>query len=71
MKYKNLIILFKNNPSSFDGTDGGTYTIEFPNSVITVSGDFLIVTQHDEDGNSLTGKVFPLNIIHSYKANKE
>lgn len=71
MKYKNLTVLFKNNPHSEDEMDGGTHTIKFTDVVLMLSGDHLVLTEHAEDGQSITGKVFPLNTIHSYKAERE
>jgi hypothetical protein len=71
MKYKNVAILFKNNPNSEDGLDGGTHKVDFTNTVLMISGDNIVITQHSEDGNSITGQVFPLNTVHSYKAERE
>jgi len=70
MKYKNLTILFKNKINQ-DQWDGGTYTVDYSNVVISITGDHLILTEHSEDGLSITGTVLPLNTIISYKANKE
>jgi hypothetical protein len=71
MRYKNLIVLFKNNPNSEDGLDGGTHKVEFKDAVLMISGEYLVITEHSEDGNSITGQVFSLNTVHSYKANRE
>lgn len=71
MRYKNLTILFKNNPNSDDEFEGGTHKVDFSDAVLMIAGEHLVVTEHSEDGNSITGQVFPLNTVHSYKANKE
>jgi hypothetical protein len=71
MRYKKLTILFKNDPNSEDGLDGGTHRLVFNNTVLMLSGEHLVVTEHSEDGDSITGQVFPLNTVHSYKAGKE
>lgn len=71
MKYKNVTVLFKNDPNSEDGLDGGTHRVEFNDAVLMITGDHLVVTEHSEDGNSITGQVFSLNTVHSYKANRE
>jgi hypothetical protein len=71
MKYKNLTVLFKNNPNSEDEFEGGTHKVDFVNAVLMLSGDHLIITEHADDGGSITGQVFPLNTVHSYKAGKE
>jgi hypothetical protein len=70
MKYKNLSVLFKDNPHSEDEF-GGTHKVDFTNAVLMISGDHLIITEHVEDGSSITGKIFPLNSVDSYKAGKE
>lgn len=71
MKYKKLTILFKNDPYSEDGLDGGTHLVEFSDAVLMISGEYLVVTEHNEDGSSITGQVFSLKTVHSYKANRE
>jgi hypothetical protein len=70
MKYKNLSVLFKDNPHSEDEF-GGTHKVGFTNAAMMVSGDYLIITEHNDDGESITGKVYPLNTVDSYKAGKE
>jgi hypothetical protein len=70
MKYQNLTVLFKNNPNSDDGLDGGTHKLEFVNAVIMITGNHLVITEHSEDGESITGQVFGLNTVHSYKASR-
>jgi hypothetical protein len=71
MKYKSLSILFKNNPNSEDGLEGGTYKVDFNDAVLMITGEHLVITEHSEDGNTITGQVFKLNTVHSYKANRE
>jgi hypothetical protein len=65
MKYKNLTVNFKTHPDSL------AHSEQFTNAVLMLSGDHLVITEHDEDGSSITGKVFPLTMIDSYKAGKE
>ena len=71
MRYKNLTILFKNNPHSEDEFEGGTHKVEFSDAVLMISGEYLVITEHSEDGSSITGQVFKLNTVHSYKASRE
>jgi len=70
MKYKNLNVLFKDNPNSEDEFSG-THKVNFQNAMLIISGGYLVITEHTEDGSSITGKVFPLNSVESYKAVKE
>lgn len=70
MKYKNLTVLFKDDPNCEDDICG-THKVEFKNAVLMLSGDHLIITEHDDDGSSITGRVFPLKMVDSYKAGKE
>jgi hypothetical protein len=65
MKYKNLTVVFRSHPDSL------TYSEKFTDAVLMLSGDHLVITEHDEDGSSITGRVFPLTTIDSYKAGKE
>lgn len=65
MKYKNLTVVFRGHPDSL------THSEKFTDAVLMLSGDHLVITEHDEDGSSITGRVFPLTIIDSYKAGKE
>jgi len=65
MRYKKVTVVFMDDPDSL------TYTQEFNDAVLMVAGDHLVITEHSEDGNSITGQVFPLRTVHSYKANKE
>ena len=65
MKYNNLSVLFGGNPDSLASK------VEFKNAVLIVSGNHLIITEHAEDGSSITGQVFPLDTVISYKAEKE
>lgn len=71
MEYKIITILFKNNPNSEDGLDGGTHKVDFTNSDLTISGDNIVVRQHGDGGNTITGQIFPLNTVHSYKIEVE
>jgi hypothetical protein len=69
MKYKNLSVLFKDNPYSEDEF-GGTHLVDFKNAKLTISGDHLIITEYNEDDDSsITGKLYKLNTLDSYKAN--
>lgn len=65
MKYTNLTVTF------MVGTDTLSYTEEFKNAVLMITGNHLVITEHSEDGNSITGQVFPLSTVVSYKASRE
>tara|TARA_R110000803_G_C11731387_1_gene289707 strand:+ start:301 stop:516 length:216 start_codon:yes stop_codon:yes gene_type:complete len=67
MKYKNLNVLFKDNPDSEDDIQG-THKVTFTDAVMMVSGDHLVISEHNEEGTSITGRVFPLKSVDSYKA---
>jgi|TARA_R110000803_G_scaffold152217_1_gene217305 hypothetical protein len=71
MKYKNVTILFKNNLNDEDGLDSGTHKVDFNNAVLMVTGSHMVVTEHTEDGNAITGQVFKLDSVLSYKAERE
>jgi hypothetical protein len=60
MKYSNLSVLF---------TDETTLT--FTDAVMMLSGNNLVITEHNEAGTSMTGRVYPLSTVTSYKAGKE
>jgi hypothetical protein len=70
MKYKNLTVLFKDNPHSEDEFSG-THKVDFKNAVMMISGNHLVITEHNEDSTAITGKVFSLDSVESYKAGKE
>ena len=69
MKYKNLTVLFKDDPNCEDDICG-THKVEFRDAVLVLSGDHLIITEHNKDG-SIIGRVFPLKMVDSYKTGKE
>jgi hypothetical protein len=70
MKYKNLNVLFKDNPDSEDDIQG-THKVTFTDAVMMISGDHLVITEHNEDSTSITGRIFPLKSVDSYKAGPE
>lgn len=67
MVYKQIIVLFRNNPNSEDEFDGGTHSVTFNNAVLVISGDHIIITENVGDGE-VEGKIYKLNTVHSYKA---
>ena len=70
MRYTNLSVLFKDNPHSEDEFSG-THLVDFKNAELTISGNYLIITEYEEnnDDASITGKLYNLNTLDSYKAN--
>lgn len=68
--YKELTIIFRNNPNSDDDFDGGTYSVTFEKAAFQISGDYMVLHQQKEDeaGNGYVhGQIFPVKTIKSYK----
>jgi|LakMenE18May11ns_1017448.scaffolds.fasta_scaffold9887265_2 hypothetical protein len=68
--YKELTIIFKNNPDSDDEFDGGTYSITYEKAAFQISGDYMVLhlQKEDEYGNGFVqGHVLPIKSIKSYK----
>jgi len=64
MEYKELTILFKDNPNS-DDEFGGTHKVVFSNASITITGDYCVVGV-ETNKKSVVGKIYHLNTIISY-----
>ena len=64
MKYKELTILFKDNPNS-DDEFGGTHKVVFSNVSITITGDYCVVEEETSE-KFIVGNLHPLNTIISY-----
>ncbi len=62
----NISLIIKNDPYDDDGFDSGTYKIDFQNSFHFFKGDNMIIETKEEDGG-VTGQVFNLKTIKSYK----
>ena len=67
--YKELTVLFKNNPNSEDEFEGGTHKVVFNSASFSISGEYLVVDEYNDE--TITGQVFRLNTVHSYKVNLE
>jgi hypothetical protein len=68
--YKELTIVFKNNPDSDDEFDGGTYSVTYEKAAFQISGDYMILhlQKEDESGNAyVQGNIFSIKSIKSYK----
>lgn len=62
----NISLIIKNDPYDDDGFDSGTYKIDFQNSFYQIMGENMIIETKEEDGG-ITGQVFNLKTIKSYK----
>ena len=62
----NISLIIKNDPYDDDGFDSGTYKIDFQNSFHFFKGDNMII-ETKEEGGGITGQVFNLKTIKSYK----
>lgn len=65
VKYKKLTVLFKNNPNSEDVLEGGTHKVEYNDAFIRITENHVIIEEYVD--NTITGQVFDLNTLHSYK----
>jgi hypothetical protein len=66
MEYKNLVVVFKDDLNCEDDVCG-THKVDYTNASIKLSSNYLIITEHSEDRVSLTGKIYPLKSVVSYK----
>ena len=67
--YKNLTIIFKNNPDSEDDFDG-TYSVDYERASFQVTNQHFILhlQKEDEGGNPFVeGNIFNIKSIKSYK----
>lgn len=64
LEYKKVELLI-----SVDDDDFSTFKVEYENVYVSFVNQFLIIQTYSDDNNSsvLTGKVFDLNNINSYK----
>lgn len=69
MEYKELIIIYKNNPDSNDLLKDGTYSLKFYDCRLIIKENVFIV-ESDGDDSSTVGEVFPIKSIIKYKGIK-
>jgi hypothetical protein len=68
--YKELTIIFKNNPDNYDDFDGGTHSVTYEKAAFQLAGDYMVLHLQKEDdaGNGyVEGHILPINSIKSYK----
>lgn len=65
MRYKEIIIIFKNNSESEDIFDSGSYSVSYENVDYRIEGDYLIIEINKE--NEIEGHILPLKSIINYK----
>lgn len=63
-KFK-IVLLIKNDPYGDDEFDGGTYKLDFENSVYRISGNNMII--ETKKSENIIGQIFDLKTIKSYK----
>lgn len=69
MEYKELIIIYKNNPDSNDLLKDGTYSLKFYNCRLIIKENVFIVETVGENYSTI-GEVFPIKSIIKYKGIK-
>tara|TARA_R110002020_G_scaffold449077_1_gene662028 strand:+ start:1178 stop:1384 length:207 start_codon:yes stop_codon:yes gene_type:complete len=67
MDFSRLVIAFKNNPNNEDVMDGGVHIVEYVNVTLKFSGDYLILTKKEDEGE-VKGFIYPMNAIQSFKS---
>lgn len=63
--YLNITLIIKNDPHEDDEFNGGTYKLDFENSIYRIEGNNMIIETKKEE--SIIGQVFDLKTIKSYK----
>jgi hypothetical protein len=67
MIYKKVTIWFKANANALE-FDTSVYENNYNKVAITVSGDYLIISAHDEDMVEVTTEVYHLSLIKCWKS---
>jgi hypothetical protein len=65
MTYKEITILFKNDPNSHDVFDTGSYSVTYENVGCQINGDYFVLEVIKE--NEIEGHILPLKTIINYK----
>lgn len=65
MKYKEIIVIFKNNSESDDIFMSGSYSVSYENVDYKINGDYLVL--ESDKGDQIEGHVLQLKSIINYK----
>jgi len=67
MIYSKVTIWFKENPTAKE-FDTSVYTNDYTKVALTISGDYLIISMHNEETQEVTTQVHHLSTIKSWKS---